>query len=74
MNRFQLVLSEYEMRVLRVCAGEPQSGIAPGEKLDTAIELLTNLRLVETRDGVYVATPKGQEVLNAPTNGEKRWP
>lgn len=72
---FQLVLSEYEMRVLRVCAGEPQSGIIPGEELDTAIELLTNLRLVETRDGVYVATPKGQEVLNATTtNGEKRWP
>lgn len=73
MNRFQLVLSEYEMRVLRVCAGEPQSGITPGEELDSAMELFTNLRLVEVRDGVYVATPKGQEVLNNKI-GEKRWP
>jgi hypothetical protein len=58
-----VTLCEFEVKVLRVCAGEAVPGMAWGAAMGQALECLEGARLVARKAGVYSATDQGRAYL-----------
>lgn len=56
-------LCDYEVKVLRACAGEKPEGLSWGAAMSVAIECLEGRGLIERGPAGYRATESGREYL-----------
>ncbi len=63
-------LCDYEISILKVCAGIPVPGLQWGAAMGQALEFLSGSGLVHrSHQGVYSATEAGKELLASQTPG-----
>ncbi len=65
-------LCEFELKVLRECAGEPQPDLSWGAAMSAALETLKSRGLVERSRRFYVATEAGLKQLALASAGLMR--
>ncbi len=58
-----MTLCEFEVKVLRMCAGESVPGMAWGAAMGASLEALEGARLIARTRGVYTATDAGRLYL-----------
>ncbi len=64
-----LDLCEYEIRVLRLCAGKHDSGLVWGGAMAAALEFLCGKGLAENVRGTYRATVRGVRLVAEKEDG-----
>ncbi len=63
MNCSRVDLCDYEVKILRVCAGEAVNDVSWGAAMAQALECLKGLGLARLSAGEYTATEKGRAWL-----------